>query len=62
VGLKGVCDFDRDNTTIIGPFVVGTEAFHGMVETGAVLQTPWGARVRGTFAYDGIGEKNFDLY
>ena len=62
VGLKGIWDFDKDNTTTVGPFIVGNDAWHGKVEAGAILQTPWGMSVRGTAAYDGIGEKNVGLY
>jgi uncharacterized repeat protein (TIGR01451 family) len=62
VGFKGIWDFNKDDASIVGSFVVGNDPWHGKVEGGAIMQTPWGASLRGTVAYDGIGDRGLNIY
>lgn len=62
VGLKGVWDFEKDDTSTIGGFVVGNDDWHGRVEAGAVVSAPWGLSVRAAGAYEGIGDSTLKLY
>ncbi len=62
VGLKGVWDFDKDDTGTIGGFVVGNDDWRGRAEAGAVIAAPWGLSVRAAGAYEGIGDSSLKLY
>jgi hypothetical protein len=62
VGVKGVWDFDKTADTTVAGIAVGSDPFHVMVELGATYSTPSGISLRGSFAYDGIGDSDLRAY
>jgi uncharacterized repeat protein (TIGR01451 family) len=62
VGVKGVWDFDKTADTTVAGIAVGDDPFHVMVELGATYATPSGISLRGSFAYDGIGDSDLRAY
>jgi uracil-DNA glycosylase len=62
VGLKGVWDFAKTGDPTAAGLIVGSDPFHAKVEVGAIYTDPSGASLRGSFAYDGIGDGSFQAY
>ena len=62
VGVKGIWDFDKTADTTVAGIAVGRDPFHVMVELGATYATPSGISLRGSLAYDGIGDSDLRAY
>ena len=61
-GVKGIWDFDKTADTTVAGIAVGHDPFHVMVELGATYATPSGISLRGSLAYDGIGDSDLRAY
>ncbi len=62
VGIKGVWDFARTGDASAAGLLAGEDPFHAKLEVGALYNDPSGASLRGSFAYDGIGDSSFQAY
>lgn len=62
VGVKGVWDFAKTADATVAGMAVGNDPFHMMLELGATYATPSGVFLRGSLAYDGIGDNDFRAY
>jgi hypothetical protein len=62
VGIKGVWDFAKTGDPSTAGLIVGNDPFHAKLELGAIYTDPSGASLKGTFAYDGIGDSDFRAY
>ena len=54
--------FEKDKATSIGGLAVGNDDWHGRIEAGVTIQVPGGLSVRATGAYEGLGDKDLQLY
>ena len=62
VGVKGVWDFAKTADATVAGMAVGNDPFHIMLELGATYATSSGVFLRGSLAYDGIGDNDFRAY
>lgn len=62
-GIKGIWDFDRNDTVDVATgLAVGTDDFRGRVEGGASIALPSDIYLTSEGFYDGIGADDFDAY
>ncbi len=61
VSFKGIWNFD-DAPIVLSTGPVRAEPLRGEVETGIMVKTPGGYAVRASGSYDGIGDKNLEVW